>query len=126
LKLLKKDKGEHMKLAKLLVGAAVVTGLTVSVAMADYNLGFKYYRKYVKRMSHLKATQFIKILGVQTVQDLKALFKDNGKPLIEKLKATGHEKAAKAVEKIIKKHKLKDLEDFLVGIMEGKIPAGCS
>ena len=29
-------------------------------------------------------------------------------------------------EKIVKKHKLKDLKDFLIGIMNGKIPAGCS
>ncbi len=114
-----------MKLTKLLVGAAVVAGLTVSVAMADYNVGFKYYNKYVKRKSHLKSTQLIKELGVQTIDELKALFKDNGKPLVEKLKQI-NPKAAKGVEKIIKKGKLKDLEDFLVGIMEGKIPAGCS
>ncbi len=114
-----------MKLAKLLVGAAVVAGLSVSVAMADYNVGFKYYNKYVKRKSHLKSTQLIKELGVQTIDELKALFKDNGKPLVEKLKQI-NPKAAKGVEKIIKKGKLKDLEDFLVGIMEGKIPAGCS
>ena len=44
---------------------------------------------------------------------------------MEKLKATGKDKAAKAMEKIIKKGKLKDVHDFLKGIMEGKIPAGC-
>jgi hypothetical protein len=44
---------------------------------------------------------------------------------VEKLKATGKDKAAKAMEKIIKKGKLKDVHDFLKGIMEGKIPAGC-
>ncbi|WP_456470843.1 hypothetical protein [Caminibacter sp.] len=115
-----------MKLAKILVAGAVVAGLSVSVAMADYNKGFKYYNKYVKKKSHVKSTQLIKILGVKTVDELKALFKDNGKPLVEKLKAAGQEKAAKGIEKIIKKGKLKDLEDFLVGIMQGKIPAGCS
>jgi hypothetical protein len=115
-----------MRLSKVLVAGAIASGLLVSTAMADYNVGFKYYKKFVKRKTHIKAGEFVKILGVQTVQDLKKLFTDNGKPLIEKLKATGHEKAAKAVEKIIKKGKLKDLEDFLIGIMEGKIPAGCS
>ena len=114
-----------MKLTKLLVAGAVVAGLTASVAMADYNKGFKYYNKYVKRKAHLKSTQLIKELGVQTVDELKALFANNGKPLVEKLKKI-NPKAAKGVEKIIKKRKLKDLEDFLVGIMEGKIPAGCS
>lgn len=114
-----------MKLSRILVAGAIAGGLLVTTAMADYNKGFKYYSKYIKRKTHIKAPQFVKILGVQTVQDLKKLFADNGKPLIEKLKATGHEKAAKQVEKIIKKGKLKDLEDFLIGIMEGKIPAGC-
>jgi hypothetical protein len=114
-----------MKLAKLLVGAAVVAGLTASVAMADYNKGFKYYNKYVKKKSHIKSTQFIKALGVNTIDELKALFKDNGKALVEKAKQIDS-KAAKGIEKIIKKGKLKDLEDFLVGIMQGKIPAGCS
>jgi len=115
-----------MKLAKILVAGAVVAGLSASVAMADYNKGFKYYNKYVKKKSHLKSTDLVKILGVNSVDELKALFKDNGKPLVEKLKAAGYDKAAKGIEKIIKKKKLKDLEDFLVGIMEGKIPAGCS
>ena len=114
-----------MKLTKLLVAGAVVAGLSVSVAMADYNKGFKYYNKYVKRKAHIKSTQFIKELGVQSVDELKALFKDNGKPLVEKLEQT-NPKAAEGVKKIIKKGKLQDLEDFLVGIMEGKIPAGCS
>ena len=114
-----------MKLSKILIASAIGLSLTTSVALADYNKGFKYYTKYIKRKAHIKAPQFIKILGVNSVDELKALFKDNGKPLVEKLKATGHEKAAKEVEKIIKKHKLKDLEDFLVGIMNGKIPAGC-
>jgi DNA-directed RNA polymerase beta subunit len=114
-----------MKLAKLLVGAAVVAGLTASVAMADYNKGFKYYNKYIKRKAGLKSTQMLKALGVNTTDELKALFKDNAKPLIEKLQKI-NPKAAKGVEKIVKKHKLKDLEDFLIGIMNGKIPAGCS
>jgi len=122
----KNKKGEKMKLAKILVAGAVVAGLSASVAMADYNKGFKYYNKYVKKKSHLKSTDLVKILGVNSVDELKALFKDNGKPLVEKLKAAGYDKAAKGIEKIIKKKKLKDLEDFLVGIMEGKIPAGCS
>jgi hypothetical protein len=115
-----------MKLTRLILAGAIAAGLSASVAMADYNKGFKYYDKFVKRKAHLKSTQMIKVLGVQTVDELKALFKDNGKPLVEKLKAAGQDKAAAGVEKIIKKGKLQDLEDFLVGIMEGKIPAGCS
>jgi len=114
-----------MKFGNLLLASAVALSFTATAAFADYNKGFKYYLRYVKRKTHILAPQFIKILGVQTTDDLKALFKNNGKPLIEKLEKSGHKKAAKAVEKIIKKHKLKDLEDFLIGIMNGKIPAGC-
>jgi hypothetical protein len=115
-----------MKFGKMLLAGVIATGLVATTALADYNKGFQYYKKYIKRTSHLKSTQLIKILGVQTPDQLKALFKDNAKGLIEKLKAAGKEKAAAGVEKIAKKHKLKDLEDFLIGIMNGKIPAGCS
>jgi hypothetical protein len=68
----------------------------------------------------------LSVLGVKTTDQLKALFANNAKGLIDALKAKGQDKAAAGVEKIVKKHKLKDLEDFLVGIMNGKIPAGCS
>jgi len=114
-----------MKLSKLALAALIAAGFTTT-AFADYTKGFKYYNKYVKKKSHIKSTQLIKILGVKTPDELKELFKNNGKPLVEKLKASGHKDAAKAMEKIIKKHKLKDVEDFLIGIMNGKVPAGCS
>jgi hypothetical protein len=112
-------------LSKLAVAAFIAGGLLVSTASADYNKGFKYYNKLVKKKSGIKSTQLIKLLGVKSPDELKALFKDNGKGIIEKLKAAGKTKAVKGFEKIIKKHKLKDVEDFLIGIMNGKIPAGC-
>jgi len=114
-----------MKFSKIVTAALIAGGLFVTTASADYNKGFKYYNKYVKKKSGIKSTQLIKILGVKNVDELKALFKDNGKGLIAKLKAASKNKAAKAMEKIIKKGKLKDVEDFLIGIMNGKIPAGC-
>ncbi|NPA10681.1 MAG: hypothetical protein GXO62_00375 [Epsilonproteobacteria bacterium] len=114
-----------MKLAKLLVAGAVVAGLSVSVAMADYNKGYKYYNKYIKKKSKIKSKQLLDKLGVKSADELKALFKDNAKGLIEKVEAI-NPKAAEGIKKIVKKGKLKDLEDFLIGIMNGKIPAGCS
>ena len=114
-----------MKFSRLFVAGAIALSFTATTALADYNKGYKYYDKYIKRKSHIKAPEFIEILGVQTPDELKELFKNNAKPLIEKLEKAGKKKAAKAVEKLAKKHKLKDLEDFLVGIMNGKIPAGC-
>jgi len=114
-----------MKVSKLLVAGALIATVGGTALFADYNKGYKYYDKIIKRKTHIKAPQFIKILGVETPDELEELFANNGKGLIEKLNATGHKKAAKAVEKIIKKHKLNDLKDFLIGIMNGKIPAGC-
>jgi len=112
------------RFAKMVVAGLLLAALSASVAMADYNKGFKYYQKYVKRASGIKGTDFLKVIGVQTPDQLKLLLKDNAKPLIEKLKKSGHKKAAKAIEKIVKKHKLNDLKDFLVGMLNGKIPAG--
>jgi len=114
-----------MKFTKIALAALLAGSVFVSTASADYNKGFKYYNKYVKKKSGIKSTQLIKILGVKSIDELDALFKNNGKPLVEKLKAAGKDKAAKAMEKVIKKGKLKDVHDFLKGIMEGKIPAGC-
>ena len=114
-----------MKLSRLFVASAIALSFTATAALANYNKGFKYFSKYIKRKAHITAPNFIKVLNVQTPDDLKALFKDDAKPLIAKLKAAGKKKAAGAVEKLAKKHKLKDLEDFLIGIMNGKIPAGC-
>ncbi len=112
------------KLAKMLVAAFLLAGLSASVAMASYNKGFAYYKRYVLKQSHIKGTQFLKVIKAQTPADLKPLMKDNAKGLIALLNKEGHKKAAKAIETLAKKHKLKDLQDFLVGMLNGKIPAG--
>jgi len=114
-----------MKFTKIALAALLAGGLFVTTASADYNKGFKYYNKYVKKKSGVKSTELIKMLGVKSIDELNKLFENNGKGLVEKLKAAGNEKAAKAMEKVIKKGKLNDVHDFLKGIMEGKIPAGC-
>jgi len=112
------------RFAKMVVAGLLLASVSASVAMADYNKGYKYYQKYVKKSSGIKGTDFLKVIGVNTPDQLTPLLKDNAKPLIEKLEKSGHKKAAKAVEKIVKKHKLNDLKDFLVGMLNGKIPAG--
>ena len=73
------------RFAKMVVAGVLLAALSASVAMADYNKGFKYYQKYVKKASGIKGSEFPKLLGVQTPEQLEALFKDNAKPLIEKL-----------------------------------------
>jgi len=110
-----------MKVSKLLLAGALIATVGGTSLFADYNKGYKYYDKIIKRKTHIKAPE----LEVNSPDELEELFKDNGKGLIEKIKATGNEKAVKAVEKIIKKKKLNDLKDFLIGILNGKIPAGC-
>ncbi len=113
-------------LRNALVAGVLLATVGTTAVFADYNKGFKYYQRYITHRAHLKATQFVKVLGVQTPDQLKALFKDNAKPLIEKLEKAGQKKAAEIVSKKFakSKSKLKDLEDFLVGIVNGKIPAG--
>ena len=115
-----------MRLLKLIAAGAIIAGLSVTSAMADYNKGFKYYNKMVKKKSKLKSSQMLKLLDIKTSAQLEALLANNAKGLIDALKAKGQDKAAAGVEKIVKKHKLNDLKDFLIGIMNGKIPAGCS
>jgi hypothetical protein len=180
-------------LKRILNGAVVFSILSGSLAYADYNKGFKYYSKYIKRKSHITSTELLKILNVSTKEELELLFKDNGKLLLERLKQieivkglssindgnntdidinstltennnsvtniVNKEKnntlvkiksqketlpnlscnklqsfdlkdkeikvVIKGVKKLQKKHKLKDLKDFLEGIIQGKIPAGC-
>jgi len=109
-----------MKLSKLFVAGAVIAGLSVSVAMADYNKGFKYYKRYITDTTHVKATQFIKKLNVETVDQLNAII-DNTAKFKQVLEKIGVPK--KKIKKILKKKK--DIKDFLDGIMNGKIPAGC-
>jgi len=109
-----------MKLSKLLVAGTIIAGLSVSVAMADYNKGFKYYKRYITRTSHVTATQFIKKLNVQSVDELNAII-DNKAKFEKVLEEIGVPKSK--IKKILKKRK--DIKDFLDGIMNGKIPAGC-
>ena len=112
------------RFAKMMVAGLLLPSVSVSVAMADYDKGYKYYKKYVIKKSGIKGSDFVKIVGMKTPQDVKALLKDNAKPLIKKLEQLGKKEAVVAIKKIAKKKKLKDLEDFLVGIVNGKIPAG--
>ena len=112
------------RFAKVMVAGLLLASVSVSVAMADYDKGFKYYKKYIMKKSNIKGSDLVKMLGVKTPEEVKALLKDNAKPLIKKLEKLGKKEAIKGIKKIAKKKKLKDLEDFLVGIVNGKIPAG--
>jgi len=115
-----------MRILKVIAAGAIIAGLSMTSAMADYNKGYKYYNKMVKKKSKLTSGKMLKILNIKTSDQLKELLANNAKGLISALEAQGQDKAAAGIKKIVKKHKLKDLEDFLLGIMDGKLPAGCS
>lgn len=91
----------------------------------NYNLGYKYYKKYILQPAKIKVTDFIKIIGAKNKDDLNKLFENNAQKLIEILKKEKQFIAIKGMEKIIKKGKLKDLKAFLQGVLAGKIPASC-
>jgi hypothetical protein len=117
-------KGDAMRrFAKVLVAGLLLASVSTSVALANYNKGYKYYKRFIFGKAHIKGLKFLKILGVTTPAQLDPLFKDNGKPLIQLLEKKGYKKAAKEVEVIAKHHALKDLKDFLTGMLNGKIPA---
>ena len=113
-----------VRVAKMMLAGLLLASVSINVANADYDKGLKYYQKYVMKKSGIKGSEFVKILGIKTPEEVKALLKDNAKPLIEKLEKLGKKEAVEGIKKIVKKKKLKDLEDFLVGIVNGKIPAG--
>jgi hypothetical protein len=108
---------------------SILTALTLSTqlfAISPYIDGYRAYIRYVKHIPKygIKAPDLLKKLGVKNEEDLLALFKDNGKPLIEKTKKFNPQ-AAKGLEKIIKRGKLKQLKVFLFDVLNGQIPAGC-
>jgi hypothetical protein len=113
------------RLLKTLAAGALVASIATTMSFADYNKGFKYFNKYVKKPSGVTSSAFIKKIGIEEADDLEPLFKDNAKGLIEAAKKAGLPKVAKGIEKVVKKHKLKDVKDFLIGIANGKVPAGC-
>ena len=45
-----------MKFTKITLAALLAGSVFVSNASADYNKGFKYYNKYVKKKSGIKST----------------------------------------------------------------------
>jgi len=116
-----------MKLVKLIAAGVIIAGLSMTSAMADYNKGYKYFNRYVKNKTGLKSTALIDKLHIKTAAQLDKMLDNKAAGLIAALKKAGDAKSAEGIAKIAKsKKKLKDLRDFLIGIMNGKRPAGCS
>jgi len=92
----------------------------------DYSQGYKYYTKYILKPAKIKVTDFVKIIGAKTNEDLDKLFANNGEKLLKVLKDQKQFIAIEGIKKIIKKDKLNDLKAFLKGVLAGKVPASCS
>jgi len=92
----------------------------------NYNIGYKYYAKYIIKTSKIKVTDFVKIIEAKSNKDLDKLFQNNAKLLLKKLKDEKQFYAIKGMIQIIKRNKLNDLKEFLKGVLAGKIPASCS
>ena len=112
----------------ILVG---LIGILITNLFADYNKGFKYFQKYIKRKTQYNATQFLEALEINSTDKLNNYFDKNTSKLfvvIEDLNISKKkkEKLIKSLKKLQKKHKIRDVKDFLKGILNGKIPAGCS
>ena len=88
----------------------------------DYDKGFKYFRHYFK---NIKVTVFLKQLNLNYNNISIITNKENFKKLIENSNLKNKKEILKGVNIIFKKHKQYDLKEFLKGILEGKIPAGC-
>jgi len=99
---------------------------TVLFAVNYYNQGYRAYIRYVKHIPKygMKSTQLLKKLNVHSEKELAALFKNNGKLLIEKVQKF-NPKAAEGLKKIVKKGKLKAFQKFLTDVFNGKVPPGC-
>jgi len=92
----------------------------------DYNIGYKYYTKFILKPAKIKVTDFIKIIGAKTPEDIDKLFENNAQKLKEVLAKEKQNIALEGINQIIKRKKLNDLKAFLKGAVEGKIPANCS
>jgi len=92
----------------------------------DYNKGFKYYKKYLKK--YIGPTpKFLKSIEIENVDQLNEAFANNAEKFKKAiLQNKKYVKAFSKIKKMEKKHQLKDLYQFFKGVLEGKIPAGCS
>ncbi len=99
--------------------------ITNVYAISPYVKGYRLYIRYIKHIPRygIKAPDLLKKLNVHTGMDLDNLFKNNAQELIQKTQIF-NPKAAKAIQKIVNKGKLKYLQTFLQQVFYGKVPLG--
>jgi len=116
-----------MKIKKLLSIISLGFFLIGTNVYANYMVGYKYYRKYIKLNTGLRAPDLLNLLQITSENDIDNLFKNNGKLLFKKAHEMRKEYPSleKGLKIILKTHHLKDLKDFLKGIYAGKVPASC-
>jgi len=114
----------HKKFLLYLV--LLISFSTFSFGFSKYVIGYRYYIRYVKHIPKygIKTPDLLKKLNIKNQQQLIDLFKNNGQPLIEKVKKF-NPAVANGLEKIIQKGKLEELKTFMIAVYNGKIPPGC-
>ncbi|WP_457561786.1 hypothetical protein [Caminibacter pacificus] len=123
LRTFKSNKGITLKAYKV---KEIYSNTTLFETKGDYNIGYKYYTKYILKPAKIKVTDFVKIIRAKNEEDLNKLFANNAEKLKEILKKEKQFIALEGIEKIIKRNKLNDLKEFLKGVIAGKVPANCS
>ena len=106
---------------KILMSALLATNL---LAISPYVKGYRLYIRYVKHIPKygIKAPELLKQLGVKSSAEIDELIKSG--EIVKKV-AKFNPKAAKGIERILKKGKQKELSVFLKSVFNGEIPPGC-
>ena len=122
--------GEVVRLTKIIAMALMIVGFSMTSAMASYNVGLKYYNKYVQEKIHIRGLILLQKLHITNPKQLDDLFKNNAAGFRELLIKKGYAAGAEGLEELIsnkfKAKHLKDIRDFLNGLLNGKLRAVCS
>jgi hypothetical protein len=119
-----------VKLFKSILFSLLILGISSTSAMAYYGLGVKYYNRYVRNETHLNPQVLVNELHVSKPEQIRALLANDAEGLIKFLKSHGYEKSAEGFEKMAHSKngdkKLKNVGDFFIGLMNGKVLPECS
>jgi len=119
-----------VRLLRLLVMSLLISGISITSAMAYYGMGVKYYNKFVREETHLNPQVLVTELHVTKPEQVRALLSNHAEGLIKFLKVHGYEKSAEGFEKMAHSKngdkKLKNVGDFFIGLMNGKVLPECS
>jgi hypothetical protein len=119
-----------VKLLRVIMLGLLVSSISLTSAMAYYGLGLKYYNKFVREETHLNPQVLVNELNVTKPEEIRALLSNHAEGIIKFLKLHGYDKSAEGFEKMAHSKdgdkKLKNVGDFFIGLMNGKVLPECS